>query len=77
MNEETPKSIPIHLSTDHVTGRLERHINIYRADATDAAKAHTAKEGLELDGRPINVDFAKQKDPHEKQELVVRSMTTN
>lgn len=28
------------------------------ADAADAAKAHTAKKDVDLDGRPLNVDFA-------------------
>ncbi|RMZ78032.1 hypothetical protein DV737_g4066, partial [Chaetothyriales sp. CBS 132003] len=62
----------VRLMTDRATGRSKGFGYVEFANAADAAKAHDAKKGSELDGRPINVDFANAK-PSDKQRVDNRS----
>jgi len=66
--EEFGEVTGVRLITDRETGRSKGYGYVDFANAADAAKAHAAKKGTEIDGRAINVDFAKQKEPREKQE---------
>ncbi|EXJ88740.1 nucleolin [Capronia coronata CBS 617.96] len=56
--EEFGELSGVRLMTDRETGRSKGFGYIEFVNAADAAKAHAAKQGAELDGRPLNVDFA-------------------
>ncbi|RMZ79406.1 hypothetical protein DV738_g3277, partial [Chaetothyriales sp. CBS 135597] len=62
----------VRLMTDRATGRSKGFGYVEFANAADAAKAHDAKKGTELDGRTMNVDFANSK-PSDKQRTDNRS----
>lgn len=59
----------VRVITDRDTGRSKGFGYVEYANAADAAKAHAAKQGAELDGRKINIDFATSRtssDPKDK-----------
>ncbi|KAL2444868.1 Nuclear localization sequence-binding protein [Exophiala dermatitidis] len=56
--EEFGELSGVRLMTDRQTGRSKGFGYVEFVDAADAAKAYAAKQGAELDGRPLNVDFA-------------------
>ncbi|EXJ74626.1 uncharacterized protein A1O5_02923 [Cladophialophora psammophila CBS 110553] len=59
----------VRLITQREDGRSKGYGYVEFVNATDAAKAHAAKQGYELDGRVMNVDFANKKtDAGDKQE---------
>jgi len=56
--EEFGELSGVRLMTDRETGRSKGFGYVEFVNAVDAAKAHRAKQGAELDGRVMNVDFA-------------------
>ncbi|KIW86628.1 uncharacterized protein Z519_12753 [Cladophialophora bantiana CBS 173.52] len=59
----------VRLITQREDGRSKGYGYVEFVNAPDAAKAHAAKQGYELDGRVMNVDFANKKtDAGDKQE---------
>jgi len=56
--EEFGELSGVRLMTDRETGRSKGFGYIEFVSAADAAQAHAAKQGAELDGRAMNVDFA-------------------
>ncbi|KIW77581.1 hypothetical protein Z517_10027 [Fonsecaea pedrosoi CBS 271.37] len=59
----------VRLITQREDGRSKGYGYVEFVNAADAAKAHVAKQGYELDGRVMNVDFANKKpDAGDKQE---------
>lgn len=59
--EEFGELSGVRLMTDRDTGRSKGFGYVEFVNAADAAKAHAAKQGAELDGRAMNVDFANPK----------------
>lgn len=59
--EEFGELSGVRLMTDRQTGRSKGFGYVEFVNAADAAKAHAAKQGAELDGRALNVDFANPK----------------
>ncbi|OAP57131.1 hypothetical protein AYL99_07868 [Fonsecaea erecta] len=67
--EEFGELSGVRLITQREDGRSKGYGYVEFVNAADAAKAHAAKQGYELDGRVMNVDFANKKpDAGEKQE---------
>ncbi|KIX92795.1 uncharacterized protein Z520_11458 [Fonsecaea multimorphosa CBS 102226] len=67
--EEFGELSGVRLITQREDGRSKGYGYVEFVNAADAAKAHAAKQGYELDGRVMNVDFANKKpDSGEKQE---------
>uniref|UniRef100_A0A0D6R2D1 RRM domain-containing protein n=1 Tax=Araucaria cunninghamii TaxID=56994 RepID=A0A0D6R2D1_ARACU len=56
--EEHGELSGVRLMTDRSTGRSKGYGYVEFVNAEDAANAHAAKQGFDLDGRSINVDFA-------------------
>ncbi|KEF63310.1 nucleolin [Exophiala aquamarina CBS 119918] len=59
--EEFGELSGVRLMTDRDSGRSKGFGYVEFVNAADAAKAHAAKQGAELDGRAMNVDFANPK----------------
>jgi nucleolin len=57
--EEFGELSGVRLMTDRETGRSKGFGYVEFVNAADAAQAHAAKQGAELDGRAMNVDFSK------------------
>jgi nucleolin len=64
--EEFGELSGVRLMTDRATGRSKGFGYVEFVNAVDAAKAHAAKQGAELDGRALNVDFANARNNENK-----------
>lgn len=67
--EEFGEIAGVRLITNRDDGRSKGFGYVEFVSVDDAQKAYNAKKGTELDGRPLNIDYAnKKQEPREKQE---------
>ncbi|ETI26586.1 hypothetical protein G647_03364 [Cladophialophora carrionii CBS 160.54] len=68
--EEFGEIAGVRLITNRDDGRSKGYGYVEFVNAADATKAYDAKKGTDLDGRPLNIDYANaKKDAKEKQQV--------
>jgi nucleolin len=68
--EEFGEIAGVRLITNRDDGRSKGYGYVEFVNAADATNAYNAKKGTELDGRPLNIDYANaKKDAREKQQV--------